>query len=354
MQKNIVYLGRMFLGIAAGTFALGTSLANAEQINVKMANNGSCVVYGAHVADEMGIYKDADVQVNFVSPADQIPAVAFLSNGGADLVMLDPNEIYAAATAGQDTSLIYEVMQQEAANVAVRADSDITSLEDLKGKTIGLASDRDTATTAIALYTVGLTIDDVNTVVVGDSGPVVARALRDGEVDAFTGGPEDMAGIDAAGVPLRYITPLLVSQSVGNTFAVWDDRAEEKREVITKFLRGISMANLATLIDPKAAASMCRARLPEEWEDPSVGWGIFNLAIQKLALKRTKQWGELQEDVWANYQQPLIELGQHPAFIDPSEFLDDSFIEGANDFTTLEVKQYINAWREANPDKMLP
>jgi NitT/TauT family transport system substrate-binding protein len=277
-----------------------------------------------------------------------------LKNGSADLVMLDPNEIYAAATAGQDVSLIYEVMQQEAANVAVRADSDITSLEDLKGKTVGLASDRDNATTAIALYTVGLTLEDVETVVVGDSGAVVARALRDGQIDAFTGGPEDMAGIDANGIPLRYITPLLVSQSVGNTFAVWDDFAEEKRDVITKFLRGISMANLATLIDPKATASMCRARLPTEWEDPSVGWGIFNLAIQKLALKRTKQWGELQHDVWENYQQPLIAVGTHPAYIEPSEFLDDSFIEGANDFTTAEVKQYIRAWREANPDKMLP
>jgi NitT/TauT family transport system substrate-binding protein len=342
------------LGIAAGTLAFGSSLASAEQINVSLPNNSTCNIAAPHIAEQMGIYKDTDVQVNYVSAQGAVPAVAFLANGGADLVTLDPNEVYAMATAGQQGSLIYELMQQEAANIAVSADSDITSLEDLKGKTIGLAGDRDSATTAIALFTVGLTLEDVSTVVTGDSGPVVARALRDNQVQAFVGGPEDMAAIDANGIPLRYITPLLVSQSIGNSFVIWDDNAEAKRDVVTKFLRGVAMANLATQIDAKATASMCKAALPEEWEDPNVGWAIFDNSIRNLNLKRTKQWGEVQPDVWANYQNPLIELGSHPAFIDPSEFLDDSFTAGANDFTTAEVKERIKAWREANADKMLP
>ena len=354
MQRKITCLGRIVLGVAVGAIALGPSLTNAEEIKVRMANNTTCNIGAPHVAEQMGIYKDTDVQVNFVSSEASIPAVAFLSNGDADLVMLDPNEVYAMSTAGQQGSIIYEVMQQEAANVAVRADSDIASLEDLKGKTIGLASDRDSATTAIALYTVGLSIDDVTTVVTGDSGPVVAKALRDDTVQAFVGGPEDTAAIDAAGIPLRMITPLLVSQSIGNSFVIWDERAEEKRDVVTKFLRGMAMANLATQIDPKATASMCRAVLPEEWEDTNVGWAIWNNSVRNLNLKRTKLWGELQPDVWADYQQPLIKLGSHPAFIDPSEFLNDSFIAGANDFTTAEVKQRIKAWRDANADKMLP
>jgi NitT/TauT family transport system substrate-binding protein len=351
MQKTARHI---LVGVAFGGISLGLPAANAEQINVTMANNATCNIAAPHIAGQMGIYEDTDVQVNFVVAQGAVPAVAWLANGGADLVMLDPNEVYAAATAGQQSSVIYEVMQQEAANVAVRADGDIMSLEDLRGKTIGLASDRDSATTAIALFTVGLTLDDVSTVVTGDSGPVVARALRDGQVDAFVGGPEDMAAIDANGVPLRFITPLLVSQSIGNSFVIWDDNAEAKREVVTKFLRGVAMANLATQIDPKATASMCAVVIPEEWEDPNVGWAIFDNSIRNLNLKRTKHWGELQPDVWADYQEPLIELGSHPAFIDPSEFLDDSFIAGANDFTTAEVKERIKAWREANPDKLLP
>jgi NitT/TauT family transport system substrate-binding protein len=344
----------MLVGVALGAFVLGPSAANAEEINVSLPNNSTCNIAAPHIAEQMGIYDDTDVQVNYVKAQGSVPAVAFLANGGADLVTLDPNEVYAMATAGQEGSLIYELMQQEAANVGVSADSDITKLEDLKGKTVGLAGDRDSATLAIALFTVGLTLDDVPTVVTGDSGPVVARALRDNHVQAFVGGPEDMAAIGANGIPLRYVTPLLVSQSIGNSFTIWDETKEAKRDVVCKFLRGVAMANLATQIDPKATASMCRAVLPEEWEDPSVGWAIFDNSIRNLNLKRTKQWGEPQPDVWADYQAPLIKLGSHPAFIEPSEFLDDSFIACANDFTTAEVKERIKAWREANADKMLP
>jgi len=350
MQRSV---WRLLFGVALGTAALGSG-ANAEQINVRMANNSTCNIAAPHIAEQMGIYEDTDVQVNFVSSEASIPAVAFLSNGDADLVMLDPNEVYAAATAGQDASIIYEVMQQEAANIAVRADSDLMSLEDLRGKTVGLASDRDSATTAIGLFTVDMSLEDIETVVVGDSGPVVAAALRDGQIDAFTGGPEDMAAIDAAGIPLRFITPLLISQSVGNSFVVWDANAEEKREVITNFLRGVAMGNLATQIDPQAAASMCAVVVPEEWEDPDVGWAIFDKSIRDFNLKRTKRWGELQPDIWADYQRPLIEIGSHPEFIEPIEFLNHSFIDGANAFTTDDVKRRIKAWREANPDKLLP
>ncbi len=354
MKQQILNKRLALVGVAAAAMAFGLIPTHAEQINVSLPNNTTCNIAAPHIAEQMGIYKDTDVQVNYVKAQGSVPAVAFLANGGADLVTLDPNEVYAMATAKQQGSLIYELMQQEAANVAVPADSEITSLEDLKGKTIGLASDRDSATAAIALFTVGLTLDDVSTVVTGDSGPVVAKALRDGQVQAFIGGPEDMGAIGLNGVPVRYITPLLVSQSIGNSFTIWDETKEAKRDVVCKFLRGVAMANLATQIDPKATASMCKATLPTEWEDPKVGWAIFDNSIRNLNLKRTKQWGEVQPDVWADYQAPLIKLGSHPAFIEPSEFLDDSFIACANDFTTAEVKQRIKAWREANPDKMLP
>ena len=48
------------------------------------------------------------------------------------------------------------------------ADSPIQGLVDLKGTTIGLASDRDQLTTIIALESVGMDISEVETVVVAN------------------------------------------------------------------------------------------------------------------------------------------------------------------------------------------
>ena len=39
--------------------------------------------------------------------------------------------------------------------------------------------------------------------------------------------------------------------------------------------------------------------------------------------------------------------------IDPSTFLDSSFIEAANDWTTDDIKAAMNAWKEANGDKLI-
>jgi NitT/TauT family transport system substrate-binding protein len=114
------------------------------------------------------------------------------------------------------------------------------------------------------------------------------------------------------------------------------------------------MANLASMIDPKAVASMCRAAVPEEWENLDTGWEIANNSFFDLNLRRTLLFGELQPDVWAAVQVPYVKLGELPNTIETGEFLDDSFIAGANDFTTAEVKDYINAWKGANEGALLP
>ena len=39
-----------------------------------------------------------------------------------------------------------------------------------------------------------------------------------------------------------------------------------------------------------------------------------------------------------------------PGRLDPATFLDDSFIDGASDYETAEVKTAIAKWKEANKD----
>ena len=43
-----------------------------------------------------------------------------------------------------------------------------------------------------------------------------------------------------------------------------------------------------------------------------------------------------------------MKLGEISKEIDPATFLDSSFVEAANDWTTDDVKKNMNAWKEAN------
>jgi len=326
-----------------------------EEVNVISSNDANCAEYAQYNADLFGYWADSGVETNILPSETTVPFVAFLQNGDADLVMLDSAQILQAADAGLPIKVLYEIYGFAPEGIVVPDESPIQGLADLKDVTIGLASDRDLITTIIAMESVGTTLEDNNitTVVVGESGPILAGALRDGTIDAFAGGGADRRGIEAAGVRIRNITPIEVSRNPGNSWAAWGPTLEEKREKIEGFLRGFAMAQHAGVLDTKLSASACRTVIPEQFEDINVGMQMMNTAVYVYQLRRGIEFGELQPDVWAAIQSPYVKLGEIKKEIDPDTFLDSSFLEAANDFTLDQVKAGMAEWKEANRDKLI-
>src|SRR5690606_26061092 len=115
---------------------------------------------------------------------------------------------------------------------------------------------------------------NISTAVVGDSGPVLARALQSGQIAAFGGSSTDKAGIEAAGVVTVSITPPAVLRNPGNSFAVWGPTMEEKRDIISGFLKGWAMAQHSGVLDTKLVASACKVHIPEQFENNEHGFNI--------------------------------------------------------------------------------
>jgi NitT/TauT family transport system substrate-binding protein len=356
MRKFTGMTGRI-LGAAVGALAFGTvaQAQDMQTVNFMSPNDSTCAVYPQFTSQVLGYWEDQGIKVNLLASETSIPYVAFLQNGDADVVTLDSAQVLQAVDTGLPIKVIYEAYQFAPEGIVVPADSPIQGLADLKDVTIGMASDRDLITTIIALDSVGETLESANvtTVVVGDSGPVMAAALRDNTVQAFAGGSSDRAGIEAAGIQIRNITPAEVSRNPGNSFAVWGPTMEEKRDLISRFLRGWAMGQHAGVIDTKATASACRTVLPEQFENLEVGMSLMDGSVYVRQLRRTKDFGELQPDVWASIQGPYVKQGEITKELDPSTFLDTSFLEAANDFTTDDVKDNIAAWKKANADKLI-
>src|SRR5919205_855075 len=321
---------------AVTTLALAfssVSLSQAQElqtINVITSNDASCSPYPQIVSDEFGFFAKAGIKVNLLSSSTQVPFVAFLGNQQADIVMLDPGQVLQAANAGQDIAVIYEAYQGASDGIVVPEDSDIKSVADLKGKTIGLATDRDRLTTTIALSTVGLTMDDVTTAVVGESGVTLNRALTNGEVHAYAAANSEFAGLAATGFKIRNITPVEVSQVPGNSWTVWKPTLGEKRDLFERFLRAWAMGQHTGVMDTKAVMSACKKRIPEQWEEPGRGETVVQNSAYNTQIRRTVKFGELQRDVWESIQGPYIEFGEIDKRIDIDTFLDPSFIDAAN------------------------
>jgi NitT/TauT family transport system substrate-binding protein len=225
MKKRNV--GRLLSGLAAA--AMAASFASAVQaqelkpFNFMSSNDSSCSPFPQMNAQVFGFWDELGLTVNFLSSETTVPYVAFLQNGDADVAMLDSAQVMQAVDTGLPIKVVYEAYQMAPEGIVVPDDSPIKSLADLKDTTIGLASDRDQITTIIAMKSIGQTLDGygIKTVVVGDSGPVMASALKDKTIDAFAGGSSDRAGIEAAGVKIRNITPAEVSRNPGNLLVVW-------------------------------------------------------------------------------------------------------------------------------------
>jgi NitT/TauT family transport system substrate-binding protein len=249
--------------------------------------------------------------------------------------------------------VIYEAYQGASDGIVVPADSDVKSVADLKGKKIGLASDRDRLTVTMGLGTENIDISEVDTAVIGDSGATVTRSLRDGDVQAYAAANSEFAALIATGFELRNITPVEVSQMPGNSWTVWKANIPEKRDLYERFLRAWAKGQHAGILDTKATMSACKKRIPEQWEEAGRGESVVNNSVFNTQIRRTVKYGELQRDVWEGIQDPYLKFGEIKERVPIDTFLDDSFIDAANNFTTDEVKSAVKKWKEANKDILI-
>ncbi|MDA9865452.1 ABC transporter substrate-binding protein [bacterium] len=319
------------------------------QTTVNMINPlpRSTVFYPLVVGEALGYFEEEGVTVNLLPSDTSIPYVAFVQNGQADLAMLDATETLNAVIAGAEINTVYEVMQNAPEGIAVLAGGDKGAMGDLVGTTVGLVSDRDRSFLQASMSVAGHSIDDVQTVVLGESGPTLAAAIRDGTVSAIAGSVFDWAGLQAAGIELDLITPDELLASPANTFAMDTGAIEDKREAMEGFLKAWSKGMYVSVNHPDVVEAMLRAAVPEEWEDEASGMSLLKGVIP-MNISTTERLGDVQSDVWSGLQPRLLSSGAIEREVDVSEFLNDTYIDAANDFDRAEVDDEAAAWKAEN------
>lgn len=336
-----------FLTSALALAAIPAAAQDMTTVNMINPLPRSTNFYPLVVAEALGYFAEEGVEVNLLPSDTSIPYVAFVQNGQADLAMLDPVETVNAVLAGANINTVYEVMQNAPEAIGVLDSSQYDSMDDLVGTTVGLVSDRDRSFLQAAMNAVGKSIDDVQTVVLGESGPTLAAAIRDGQVSAISGAAPDWIALNANGINVRLITPEELLSSPANTFAASVDTLEEKRPAMEGFLRAWSKGMYVSKNNPAMVAQALRKGVPAEWENEAAGQLFLDMSIG-MNLSTTERLGDLQTDVWKALQPRLVSSGAIPQEVDVTTFLNDTYIAAANDFDRAEVDAEAAAWLEAN------
>ena len=154
---------------------------------VRIAHNSNAAILPARIAQEQGYFKEAGLNVTFklVENVGTLPPALGKS---FDIVQVPPTSLIAANAQGIKmvgiAGATVDIPSNPTSGVVTLKSSGITSLKQLKGKTLGVLTETGTLHTAtrFALDKVGVPLDSVKIVQV--DGPAQADQLRSGRVDA--------------------------------------------------------------------------------------------------------------------------------------------------------------------------
>lgn len=340
--------------IAAVAVVMLTAPAGADkltQLDILQPSSRGMIWWPVHVGEELGYYAEEGISVNLLASETTIPYVAFLTNKNAHLAMLDGPQTYQAVNANVPIKIVYEMHQRAPEGVAVSCKSPLKTVAELKGKTVGLVSDRDLAALEVALSYggKGLASKDMTTVVVGESGPILANAFRKNTVDAVAGSISDFAAIEATGECVREISPAGMKENPANSWAMLDGRQGELKDKLCGFFRAQAKGAHVGVYNLEAVASISRKVVPEQWQDAAFGYKYL-AAVSTLVIPITKEtYGKVRPKSWEAVQEDMIKIGEIKSRFKVNTFLDHTFTACANDFDRAEVEAEVDAWMKANP-----
>jgi NitT/TauT family transport system substrate-binding protein len=313
----------------------------SQELVYNLPTPPSALFYPALVAEELGFFEEEGVSPKLAPAAEEISATAFLDNGDADVSFADVDEIILARAKGGEHTAIFSPQHTNTAGIVVPDDSDIQDISGVEGQKVGLESEDSTRFLEAMLESEGVDPGSVDTAVVGTSGPLIAKTLEDGEIQAYVGNASDFTALSANGVSLRNITPEEAAAIDGNPMAVLPDTLEQKREAIVGFLRAWTKAQYVGQVNREVVEQIARKQVPAEWRNEASGEAALDLAIDLMKSDDPERIGDVRADVWTTAQDFLVSAGviEEDQKIDINEALDDSLIQEINDWDREEVER---------------
>lgn len=301
----------------------------AELTDVSFSAVPSMTSIGLHVANDLGYFAEEGIDAEIVD---------FDSGSAAEQAMLTGEVDFGAG--GVVNSLLVEAAGEGVTNLAlfqsrpifsfvVRDDlaDEITSLEDLEGRTIGFSSPGSLTDffVRLSLESVGLDPDnDVDLVGTGGTDGHVA-AMESDQVEVqltWEPGTTQLVQVTGAGEMLIDLrteeAPERVGSLVGSSLQALDNKIEENPEVAMAVTRAVVKADNAIRNDPSVLADALEdlfTELPRE--------EVERIAEIEAASFRPDLSAE---DVQA-WIDAYMELGFLEEPLDPESVLDDRFVE---------------------------
>ena len=294
------------------------------------------------VAINMGYFEQQGINLIMEpGPTDALATVKFVSEKQADVGWPSPGVLTAAIDTGMDVIGTFSLIPGQVFDFVVPADSEINTVQDLKGKTISVADLGWEVIIAPILAEQGMSMSEVTLV---SGGLYWGQLVAEGQADAALSWIGNDIQWTAAGMDIKVIAGLTFSKQVSNCFASRKSDLDdpEKFDLLQRFYRATAMGLHFGKTVPAAAGQITYNQFPEIQEQMDVATAalqIRDLSRQYTATEREgKGYGYFPLEGFDNYLGIIAELGQTTKRLAIEDVASNVFIEGANDFDHTAVE----------------
>lgn len=334
MPMRLTRAGLAGLAVAA-TMAFGASAQT--KITVALPNPSAINVFPMMAAMGEGFFAEEGLEVTVEAVNGSASVLQMLAAGQAQIGQPGPGPVLAARSRGEDVVFLYNLYPKTAFGVVVREESDVKSVEELKGKVIGVgtADGAEVGFTRGIMSSVGLTEGtDYEFLTVGDGGTAAAAFLNN-EVDAYAAAAVDTVIIENRGIDLREITPEAFLGYFANGFAAMRSYVDENPEVIKGFGRAV-VRGMKFAMDPanqEAVLAHAAKFNPQEAEDAEFAKAVMAAVGSRMVpVDPTRPWGYQPPEDWEKWHQSVVATG--------------SIEKPLDDITAAYTNEFVEYWNQ--------
>lgn len=291
--------------------------------------------YDLHVATAMGYFSKFGIKADLIAGplSDATATTTFVAAGKADMGYPSPGVLTSSISTGVPVIGIFEMMVGQTFDFGLPANSSISNVKQLAGKSIALGSEGWTTIVGPILAGAGVDPKSVRYVMAGADW---AQATQRGEADACLTWEGLRAEWKFEGIKLKYLLGTNFSTQPSNVYSVrsGDLKDPAKVELYTNFLAAMIMAFEFARANPRAACEITYDALPglRKALKPAEAYADF-LQVAKMYGQGSRQghpWGWANLANWESYLKVVHDLGQTKTLLKASSVVTNKLIGPAN------------------------
>jgi ABC-type nitrate/sulfonate/bicarbonate transport system substrate-binding protein len=322
-------LAMMVSGCGAGKVETPTTVAPKDKVNVQLSWFHSAEFIGFYTADQLGYYNEENLDVTLTAGSPETDPVALVASNAAQFGVASGDALIQAKTKGQDLVAVSSIFRKSPLIIMALTDKQINTPQDLVGKTVGVISTNLDTTWDIQFVAMlkKLKIDPSDMTFVLNEKYHGAEDLLSGRMDASSGAFSTnelvQAKVDGQAVTSIYYRDYGV-EFYNNTIFTNAATVSSDPGLVARFVRATLRGYQYAIEHPQEAAAFTVKYDPE-----------LNVELQQATIEAQiplidtgdAPIGWMDEDIWVNTQEILLDQGYIAEPVDIPQIYTNDFIK---------------------------